>query len=107
MNKHELMDNILDPFKKYIALLFLMTIMGAFIYVLNSTLEFIDNHFKDNPTYRKATTNFNAVSNTMIRTMGCAILPAVCMGMEETIKIVNETNKIGSGHLLKEKEIKH
>ncbi|HHF7380141.1 TPA: hypothetical protein ACPSKF_000635 [Legionella anisa] len=74
---------VLNQFKEIIKIGMALAIIATFIFALSYPFTLIDNYFSSNSTYKKTTSSLGEFSSTLIKTLGCGIVPSLCISLEE------------------------
>ncbi|HAU0661269.1 TPA: hypothetical protein JBG89_11605 [Legionella pneumophila] len=74
---------LLNQFKELIKIGMALVIIATFLFALSYPLTLIDNYFSSNSTYKKTTASLGEFSSTLIKTLGCGIVPSLCISLEE------------------------
>lgn len=74
---------VLNQFKEIIKIGIALAIIATFIFALSYPFTLIDNYFSSNSTYKKTTSILGEISSTLIKTLGCGMVPGLCISLEE------------------------
>lgn len=87
-----ILNKILRKISALVILSITIASLFGFVYLASIPLEFIDNHFKENPTYQKVTTSINTVTHSMLNTLMSAIFPEL-YNIKQQATTVDTQNK--------------
>lgn len=74
---------VLNQFKEIIKIGIALAIIATLIFALAYPFALIDNYFSSNSTYKKTTASIGKFSSTLVKTVGCGIVPSICISFEE------------------------
>lgn len=83
---------VLNQFKELIKLGIALAIISILLFVLSYPFTLIDNYFRSNSTYKKTTESLGEFSSSLFKTLGCGIMPSLCISLEELSEKLKEEN---------------
>ena len=85
---------LLNQFKEIIKIGVALAIIATFLFALSYPFTLIDNYFSSNSTYKKTTASLGKFSSTLFKTLGCGIVPSLCISLEELSAKLKQENLI-------------
>lgn len=85
---------LLNQFKEIIKIGMALAIIATFLFALSYPFTLIDNYFSSNSTYKKTTASLGEFSSTLFKTLGCGIVPSLCISLEELSAKLKQENLI-------------
>ncbi len=85
---------VLNQFNEILKLAIALTIIAVLLFALSFPFTLMDNYFSSNSTYKKITTSFGEFSSKIFKTIGCTIVPGVCIPFEELSTKLKQENFI-------------
>lgn len=83
---------LLNQFKEIIKIMIALVIIATFIFALSYPLTLIDSYFSSNSTYKKTTSSLGEFTSKLIKTLGCGIVPSLCISLEELSAKLKQEN---------------
>ncbi|HDO7796133.1 TPA: hypothetical protein P5J50_001799 [Legionella pneumophila] len=85
---------VLNQFKEIIKIGMALAVIAIILFALSYPFTLIDNYFSSNSTYKKITANLGEFSSTLFKTVGCGIVPGLCISLEELSAKLKKENLI-------------